>query len=60
MPKVKCKYEEFIGGPWRVQGGLFYFGGPKAKSMEIEVKEAYDMKAFNGLGPFVIVLRVRI
>ena len=46
-------HEEFIGGP-------FHLGGPKAKPMEMEFKKAHDMKAFKGLGPFVIVLRVRI
>ena len=53
MPRVKCKNEEFIGG-------LFYLGGPKAKPMVMEFKEAHDIKAFHWLGPCVIVLRVRI
>ena len=60
MPRMKCKMksslkaqEEFIGGP-------FYLGGPKAKPMDMEVKEAHDIKAFHGLGPCVIVLKVRI
>ena len=37
-----------------------FIGGPKAKPMEKEFKEAHDMKAFHGLRPCVIVLRVRI
>ena len=32
MPRIKCKNEVFIGGPWRVQGGPFHLGGPKGKA----------------------------
>ena len=53
MPRTKCKNEEFTGGP-------FNLGGPKAKPIEMESKEAHGMKAFHWLGPCVIVLRVRI
>ena len=41
MPRVKCKNEVFIGGPWRVQGGPLHLGGPKAKPMEMEPKETW-------------------
>ena len=41
-------------------GGLFNLEGLEAKPIMIEDKEAYRMKVFLGLGPYVIILSVRI
>ena len=46
-------HKEFINGP-------FYLEGLKAKPMEMEIREAHNLKAFHGLGLCVIILRVRI
>ena len=60
MPRMRCKNEVFIGGPWRVQGGPFHLGGPKGKAHGDGAQGDMTWRLFNGLGPFVIVLRVRI
>ena len=61
MPRIECNVEEFNWRPIEVFNKLAH-STLKAwrQSPWRWSPRRHDMKAFNGLGPFVIVLRVRI
>ena len=61
MPMIECNSQELWHRAWSVQVGdpfnLWWHG---SRPIVMVIKEAHSMKAFLRLGPFVIILRVRI